>query len=168
MNEVEEALCGAAKAGNTCTRKLLHEGSHGMEVAPGLIFAPWPNLGVESGVTFPYACDSCYRPVTMRMLADGCTFDCPCGQSATIDRTGWSRTEFSIWPAEVTRAHIDYQVADWRWIDGARLRAGLITEEEMAAREVKIVELERAALAGLLDASSAGSRWWRALRRFFR
>lgn len=124
-----------------CNRNYGHEGSHGAEVAPGLIFAPWsdlPRQRFDDGDPIP--CNSCGQLLVLH--PERCRATCVCGQMITIDGRGWTETKTSLYPATMTdpkmlREYGTYKVAQWRFADTLQHRFGLIDDVERDRREVK-------------------------------
>jgi hypothetical protein len=68
---------------HNCTRVAGHEGPHGIEAHPGLIFAPYGGGegNVEDETLTDLACDCCGLPMTMCKYSEGGgQFACACGQ----------------------------------------------------------------------------------------
>ncbi len=101
-------------AGGRCNRKAGHEGDHGMEVQPGLIIAPWPNVGpTKAERIIDLGCDICGEPLRMAKGPNGGTLSCTgesCDQSHTFhqgsERIDWSHVILGkLFPDRYKSAH---------------------------------------------------------------
>lgn len=87
-------------AGGRCSQEEGHEGDHGLEVSPGLIIAPWANVGpTEVERLVDLGCDIWDEPLRLAKGPNGGTLVCTsesCEQSHTFvqreDRIDWSYT----------------------------------------------------------------------------
>jgi hypothetical protein len=133
-------ICTATMNDNRCTRQAGHEGSHGIEIAPGLVLAPWQGSdepGTEPPESTELRCDCCQTLLILHRK--GRTFACPkCDQRHMFpDATthfsticAWLYPSFERMTLALKRECLAFHVESLRFAASARLLLGDISQEE--------------------------------------
>lgn len=144
-----------------CTRPKGHSGPHGLEVAPGLVIAPFE--GTSNGAPaeetqLPCKSSSCTAQMRMERSTDGgATFTCPrpdCQQVVRLRPDG-SYTEIlrDLYPPvsamnnSMKRRYAAHWVATERWVVDALLLCGARTFAQARDRYTEIVAAQERFLA---------------------
>ena len=122
---------------NGCNQPIGHEPPHGLEAAPGLVFAPFGGTQVGPEEVVPVSCDMC-RSGVMRMTRfseGGGLFRCSCGQDFRITSTSVTSLKVTLFPSRRGEPDLEHQRADgWArreiLIATAKRYCGLTTVEE--------------------------------------
>lgn len=111
-------VCPASMGGNKCNRRTGHDGPHGLEIAPGMILAPFQGSTHEADELTTLGCNCCDKP--MYVSRSGRAFRCSsCSQTVFFRADGgWSEAVVPrMYPAlagmsrEMQAEAVDYHYA---------------------------------------------------------